>query len=328
VAGIGSATLPTLTESLYNRGRFWIGAGGEAPMNVEWEAPADPQRAGAGGEAPPAIVLIHGGGGQGTDWLTTPDERPGWAPELSRRGYRVHVVDRPGHGRGAAWAHALGEMGPAPTADGLGALFRPAPDAHPTAQLHTQWPGMTDPAPPAQDDPALLAMLASSRPMPLDLAVAHALERRAGTELLERIGPAILFTHSAGGPAGWLMAGERPELVQAIVALEPFGPPFRPAAGGIPGLPEGLTAVALPGLDGIPVLLVSAEASLQRHVDSETRDFLAEAGARVQLLRLADHGVHGNGHGMVFESNHLEVLDVVMDGLQRLLAEPGTGGVH
>jgi hypothetical protein len=38
------------------------------------------------------------------------------------------------------------------------------------------------------------------------------------------------------------------------------------------------------------------------------------------VLRLADHGVHGNGHGMIFERNHLQVLDVVMEQLTGLLA--------
>jgi hypothetical protein len=72
-------------------------------------------------------------------------------------------------------------------------------------------------------------------------------------------------------------------------------------------------------LADLPVLLVTAEASLLGHFDTEVRDYLAEAGANVQLMRLADHGVHGNGHGMIFERNHLEVLDVVMDQLGRLL---------
>ncbi|HYZ82165.1 MAG TPA: hypothetical protein VE571_12895 [Solirubrobacteraceae bacterium] len=73
------------------------------------------------------------------------------------------------------------------------------------------------------------------------------------------------------------------------------------------------------GLQGIPVLLVTAQASLLGHFDTEVRDYLTETGADVELLRLADHGVYGNGHGMIFESNHLEVLEVVMDALNRLL---------
>ena len=62
--------------------------------------------------------------------------------------------------------------------------------------------------------------------MPTDLRVAHELERHAGAGLLDRAGPAVLITHSAGAPGGRLMADERPELVRAVVALEPSGPPF------------------------------------------------------------------------------------------------------
>jgi pimeloyl-ACP methyl ester carboxylesterase len=192
---------------------------------------------------------------------------------------------------------------------------------HPTAHLHTQWPGDRGGAAEPSSDPAILQLLASCRAMPTDLAVAHAIESRLGAELIDRVGPSVLITHSAGAPAGWLIAAERPQLVRAIVALEPFGPPFRPAADGLPGLPHGLTAVPLAGLSDVPVLLVTAEASLLGHFDTEVRDYLAEAGARVQLLRLADHGVHGNGHGMIFERNHLQVLDVVMEQLDGLLAD-------
>ena len=291
--------------------RFWIGAGGEAPMYVE--------RTGLGAQDRPALVLIHGGGGQGLDWLATPDGRPGWAPELAKRGHRVYTVDRPGHGRGAQWAGALGAMGEPFDADGLAVLFRSPDGVHPTAHLQTQWPTEGGRASAPGADPAILHLLASCRAMALDLAVAHAIERQLGAELIDRLGPAILFTHSAGAPAGWLIAAARPNLVRAVVALEPFGPPFRPATDGLPGLPHGLTAVPLEGLSGLPVLLVSAEASLLSHFDTEVRDYLTEVCAEVQLLRLADHGVHGNGHGMIFERNHLQVLDVVTEALAGLL---------
>ena len=48
---------------------------------------------------PYAVVLIHGGYGQGTDWLSTPDGRRGWATQLLEQGYKVYVLDRQGQGR-------------------------------------------------------------------------------------------------------------------------------------------------------------------------------------------------------------------------------------
>ena len=44
--------------------------------------------------------------------------------------------------------------------------------------------------------------------------------------LLERIGPAVVLTHSRSGPFGWLVADARPDLVHAILAVESNGPPF------------------------------------------------------------------------------------------------------
>src|SRR3970282_2549331 len=44
-------------------------------------------------------VMVHGGGGQGTDWLETPDGRDGWADYFVADGWDVYVIDRPGHGR-------------------------------------------------------------------------------------------------------------------------------------------------------------------------------------------------------------------------------------
>jgi hypothetical protein len=119
------------------------------------------------------------------------------------------------------------------------------------------------------------------------------------------------------------MTDARRQLARAVIALEPAGPPFRAAQRQRAGLPCGLTAVPLQsGLGGIPVVIVSAEASAQPHQDTAARDCLEQAGAEVELLRLAEHGVRGNGHGMIFERNHFEVLGVVLAAIERLVPAP------
>ena len=65
---------------------------GGQQMYVEYMIPSQVRR-------PFPVVLVHGGGGQGTDWMGTPDGRPGWFQYLVQEGYKVYVVDRPGHGR-------------------------------------------------------------------------------------------------------------------------------------------------------------------------------------------------------------------------------------
>src|SRR5689334_5320101 len=49
-------------------------------MYVEYQVPARPAH-------PYPIVLVHGGASQGTDWISTPDGRRGWASLLLDLGY-------------------------------------------------------------------------------------------------------------------------------------------------------------------------------------------------------------------------------------------------
>src|SRR4029079_12073046 len=61
------------------------------------------------------------------------------------------------------------------------------------------------------------------------LNVQHMVWRQAGADLLDKIAPAIIVTHSAGGPFGLLVAEARPTLVKATVIVEGAGSGF---AGG------------------------------------------------------------------------------------------------
>ena len=168
--------------------------------------------------------------------------------------------------------------------------------------------------------------------------------RERGAELLDRIGPAIVVTSSAGGPSGWQLADARPELVRAIVALEPLGP------GGLLPLAYGLSAAPLdyeprpvsaaeftlvdvapqdggaslqmqqeparllPNLVDVPIAIVTAERSFANTPagDAGTVAFLRQAGClRVDHLVLPELGIHGNGHLMMIERNNDMVLDIV-----------------
>jgi len=311
-------------------------------MFVQWEAPEDRTK-------PYPIVLIHGGGGQGTDWLGTPDGRPGWATFLLQEGYTVCVVDRPGHGRAPFHPDVLGSPGGVFTVELVPTLFTDAangPAAHPTAHLHTEWPGSGD-----ADDPLVRQFAAGTGPMLADARSAHALEQACGAALLDEIGPAILMTASAGGPMGWLTADARPSLVKAIVAAEPIGPAFLVNPDLDLSLDWGLTAAPmtfdppaasaddllketketpagpwtlqaeparrLPNLEKIPIALVEAEASLFAHACPGTAAFLEQAGCRVDRITLAEHGVHGNGHLMMLERNNREALEPILRWLDQ-----------
>jgi len=61
---------------------------------------------------PVPIVMVHGGGGQGLDYLGTADGREGWVYWFVRRGHAVYVIDRPQHGRSPFHPDAQGAMAP------------------------------------------------------------------------------------------------------------------------------------------------------------------------------------------------------------------------
>lgn len=309
-----------------HRGRFWItgdvvdtdyGPAQRAPMYVEWEV-ADPQT-----DKPP-LILVHGGGGQGTDWLMTLDGNPGWAAHFVAAGYPVYVVDRPGHGRSPYHPDVVGPMG-APFGYGPArGLF--APDE--LAEQQTAWVWGREPG-----DPAMDALVAGFGPLPDDLGYSEELDAERLARLLDRTGPAILVTHSAGGPVGWLVSDRRPDLVRAVVAVEPMGPAFAEFPG-LGALQWGLTAAPLtydpprrspadvrvagaddlrvPALRGKRVVVVTGGASPFAGFADDVVGFLHRAGADAERLHLPDAGVRGNGHAMMMEANASEAVKPVI----------------
>jgi pimeloyl-ACP methyl ester carboxylesterase len=291
---------------------------------------------------PHPVVLVHGGGGQATDYLTTPDGRPGWAQQLAAEGYTVYVVDRPGHGRSPHDPAVFGPTTLALPVERFLSIFAP----HAFAETHTQWPVGRTP-----EDPGVRQITASFGPMLADWAVMHEVEQQRLAELLDQVGPAIVFCHSAGGPAGYLVADARPALVKALVAIETVGPPFTthptgnslswglasapltyepPAAdptelqlvseevpAGPPRTLQAEPARRLPRLAQVPIGVVTSPNSPFRQFDAHLLAFLEQAGCQADSLRLEEHGVLGNGHGMMFELNNRQVLQVILDWLGR-----------
>jgi pimeloyl-ACP methyl ester carboxylesterase len=306
---------------------------------------------------PYPIVLVHGGGGQGTDWMGTPDGRRGWSTMLVEQGYKGYVVDRPGHGKSPFHPDLHGAF-PAQniTLDQISGLFTPqrmkSPNTLPSAKLHNQWPGSG-----AVGTPELAQLVASQGGSYVAGAgpeVQHEIWRSRGAELLDKIGPAIIITHSAGGPFGWLVAEARPKLVKGIVVIEGAGAPFAgpnkwghstipvtydppvkdaaelktvevpsPEPGVQPYKIQAEPARKLKNLMGIPMVLVTAEASFASPGAPGAVAFLKQAGCVCEELRLADHGVHGNGHMMMVEKNNREVLQPILAWLDKNVSTKG-----
>jgi pimeloyl-ACP methyl ester carboxylesterase len=345
---------------------------------------------------PLPIVLVHGGGGQGLDWMGTPDGRPGWVTLLVQEGFKVYVVDRPGHGRSPFHPDLHGPF-PAQTntLEAMSGQFTPPnasrPAVGPYRPLHNQWPGAGEVGSPDLDQlvasqggtyvgavfpggPAPAGAggrgggapqggapaAAAAAPPPVDggtaagAETAHMVWRQRGAMLLDKIGPAIIMTHSAGGPFGWLVAEVRPNLVKGIICIEGGGTPFGgqniwgmstipvaydPPASDPSDIKTRMVTPTEPGvqpyrlqeeparklknLQSIPIVIVTAEASFASPGNPGAVAYFKQAGCRAEELRLVDHAVHGNGHMMMVEKNNRQVLQPILDWIQKNVSTSG-----
>lgn len=272
-------------------------------MFVGYALPAEPQH-----DYP--LVLVHGGGGQSTDWLGTPDGRDGWADYFIAAGFDTYWVDRPGYGRSPANS-TYGEVGdPANTAF--------------IAQLATSanWPGGE--ATPTNENVVRWAATSPGGPYG-----GNELAARDISLLLEEIGPAILVLHSAGGPSGFWAADMNPENVAGIIAFEASGNnPLSDVRSGLtfePPLgedfaPEGEDCLSWPGeastltnLADIPVVLVGSENRSSPEAMQCSVDALAAAGVDASYVYMNDEGIEGTGHFMMAETNNAESAQVFID---------------
>ncbi len=295
---------------------------------------------------PYPLVLIHGAAQTGASWLTTPDGRQGWAERFAERGWTVYILDQPARGR-SGWQPGVDGTPKTIPVSVIENLFTAPGNAAtwPQAKLHSQWPG--GPRKGHAGDPVFDRFYASQVPS-LGNVESERLMQAAGAALLDRIGPAVLLTHSQAGLFGWLIADARPGLVRAIVAVEPAGPPNKDAVlqtgvdrtYGLTSLPlrynpevtpdaplefelqevadaPGLlpcwsqrgTPRSLPNLADVPVLVATTEASYHAMYDHCTACYLSQAGVATTFVRLADKGLRGNGHMMMLELNSLEIAD-------------------
>jgi pimeloyl-ACP methyl ester carboxylesterase len=204
------------------------------------------------------IVMVHGGSMSGTNYTGTPDGREGWAQYFVRQGYAVYVVDQPGRGRSGFLTAASGPMRNSERSNSASRFVSQEKfKLWPQAVLHTQWPGSGEP-----DDPATLQLAMSQLPAIEDFSKQQPLNRDALLALLDKIGPAILLTHSQAGAFTWPVADARPDKVKAILAIEPNGPPFYQV--DFIGAPDWFKQgpLALPyGISILPLTYVPAVAS-------------------------------------------------------------------
>jgi len=341
-----AAATPSTREFFYVGGHYTGAPGSEIMTGQMYVEALRPQKT----TRKYPLVFFHGLGQTATNWMETPDGRPGWADYFLKQGYVVYLVDQPARGR-SGWDPKANGPWQFPAVATVEQRFT-ASEVNgnwPQAKLHTQWPG-TGPNKGRHGDPVFDAFYASQVESLASNAETQTLIQTGGSALLDKIGPAIVVTHSQAGPFGWLLADSRPTLVKSIVAIEPTGPPFQNEVTATDAArPWGLTDIPLtydppaPGptdlkkvreaqpdapnhatcwkqadpprklshLAGIPIVIVTTESSYHAYYDHCTVNYLTQAGVKSTYLRLEQQGIHGNGHMVMLEKNSDQVAAVL-----------------
>ncbi|KAA8895173.1 alpha/beta-hydrolase [Sphaerosporella brunnea] len=343
---------PHTRQILYLGGHYISTANGtfhHDQIYIEQLTPLAPSAA----KAP--ILLLHGNAQTGTNFLATPDGRPGFADFFLQRAHRVYIADQPLRGRSPV--PAGGYPLRAYSAEYVSSRFANT-TLWPQARLHSQWPGAADGR---RGDPVFDGFYKAQASFEGNNTLQ---EQRAVAGLLELLTavrePVVVVSHSQAGMMAWALAdAAAASAVKGLVMLEPSGPPFEdvdfsggktatrkwgladvPLAYHPPGFEFNLVRVGedtaersscllqaapaakqLVNLPKIPTMLVTAEASYHALYDHCTVAFLRQAGMhddRLLWVKLQDRGIRGNGHMMFMELNNQDVFGVVEEWIERL----------
>ena len=320
---------------LADQGCFWVGVQkkkmpygtiAQGQMFVQYMIPAERRH-----QYP--VILIHGGGAQGTHMMGL-GRRPGWVHYFVQAGYAVYWIDRPSYGRSPYHPDALGpsHLNNVPPYEAL----LDATNVFKTAQ----WPG-----PGGINDEFIGQFMACESGNTSDEAFHSDLVWAGGVELVDRIGPCIIHGHAFGGMFGWGVADRRASMIKGIVCMEINGNPFeRQLRWGITASPmtydppvsaitdftlvdrtppaDSPRPIASPyklqaeparqwkNLKGIPIAWLTSEFGAGGSPVANVA-FLKQVGCSVEMLRLRDYGILGNGNLMLMEKNNHEVFGVI-----------------
>jgi hypothetical protein len=147
--------------------------------------------------------------------------------------------------------------------------------------------------------------------------------------LLDKIGPAILVTHSQSGLFGWLAGGRSPH-VKAIVSYEPGFvfqqgqvPPPIPLFKGSQPSGTAVTEAEFARLAQLPVQVVYGDNIPKQPIPDLVADgrraqvvtsrlfvdALNKQRGKASVLHLPDVGLYGNSHFMFSDLNNVAVAD-------------------
>lgn len=273
---------------------------------------------------PLPIVMWHGAGQSSKSWETTADGREGFQNLFLRRRFTTYLIDQPRRGKAG---RSMVEATLKPVADDQMWFNQFRIGLWPDYFKGSQFP---------KGEASLDQFFRSVTPNtgPFDLEVVS----DGVAAVLQKTGPAILFTHSQAGGPGWMTAIKSPN-VRAIVAFEP-GSSFVFAEGDAPApIPSAFDTVApavvspakFKTLTRIPILVLYGDNIPDKPVDLPAqdswrarlemarawRDAVNRQGGDVTLIHLPDMGIRGNSHFLFSDLNNVQIADLVSEFLAK-----------
>ena len=282
-------------------------------MYVQYRIPAEINGA--------PIIMVHGANHTGVTFETTPDGREGWATYFARKGFPVYVVDQSGRGRSNFDPSSLNSAKLSGRVDAMPSIaiatresawmsYRLGP------KYGTFWPDSRFP------QQALDQYFSQSASM-AETTLPGALENTSENlkRLLDRIGPAILLTHSQSGALGLVAAKARPEKMRALVSVEGDCVPMSAEDIGGPMKRFPMLSVWGDHTFGFP----SRNGDDRRNGCSTSIQKLRDGGARADFVLLPERGISGNSHMMMLETNNLQIADLIIDWIKANQAPVAAG---
>lgn len=280
------------------------------------------------------LVFQHGGAQSSRTWESTVDGREGFDTLFLRRGYSVYLLDQPRSGKANLSTRAITPDTPWASNPMYGdkTLYILSRIGHFDASGQPV-PNAQFPQGEAQYQAFQQSWSVGSGPLDNDL------NADVLAQLVDKIGGAVLVTHSMGGTIGWRAAMRSPR-VKAIVAWEPGGTPFVFPQNEMPTLAKArferlsATALGVPmgeflKLTRIPILLYYGDHIQQgsNNVGEDkwgtelamARQFVAAInrhGGDATLVHLPEIGIRGNSHFLMGEKNNAQLADLMAQWLK------------
>lgn len=255
------------------------------------------------------LVMWHGHGQSAKTWETTPDGREGFQNLFLRQRFPVYLVDQPRRGRASRSTVPM-NLTAAPDEQLWFGIFR-------LGVWPNLFPGVQFSQKPEALEQFFRAMLPNTGPYDAEVNVA------AVNALFDKIGPAILLTHSQSGGLGWRTAMKNRN-VRAVVSYEP-GSGFPFPEGEVPAGGVGVPLADFMLLTKIPIVMYYGdnipEEPVKQPGPDQWRRFLAVArlwrdsvnrrGGDVTLVHLPEKGIRGNTHFPMSDLNNVQIADLL-----------------